>query len=553
VVVSTVPVIGRNYQRRAEMPGKDRKRWTVLIYMVADDPRGGELLDRQAVREMDYITKAALSVENPEDLHVALQVDFRTLPGVWRRVIGHSTFIRPEGDAADPETLYGFFDWAVNACPAEHYLLIFWGHSRGQFGLFGDPDPFEYTAQTLTLNELDDALRAANRSLGQAVDVIAFKDCFMATLETAYQLSGLADYLLASPGLVPVEGWPYDEMFGALTERKGDVLKKAKQLLEALRKHYEKDENKRPFKEVPYSLLSTLGAATVVAKLADLIGKDRRSAVKTNEERLRATVNEAATKAGDPALVDLFALVQGAAKHRKAAGKLADKESKQEKHLKAAEEAFEGFEEALGAAAAHGKAEAAERSATAPSDRLVIKHTGENVGGVGAFVFPSSPKAQRDSRLTRLADEKIYRSLAISTDTNWAEIALRSMPVQPAQPARDLSAAIARLERLERLGVGMAPGSVAADVYLRRLAQRTRAGTLTEADVARAAEYTAVAELASRLAAFAAGKGTDGFGGKGTDGFGDKGTDGFGDKGTDGFGDKGTDGFGDKGTDGFGG
>ena len=46
------------------MPGKDRKRWTVLIYMVADDPQGGELLDRLAVREMDQITKAALSVKN---------------------------------------------------------------------------------------------------------------------------------------------------------------------------------------------------------------------------------------------------------------------------------------------------------------------------------------------------------------------------------------------------------------------------------------------------------------------------------------------------------
>ena len=30
-----------------EMPVKARKRWTVLIYMVADDPQGGELLDRE--------------------------------------------------------------------------------------------------------------------------------------------------------------------------------------------------------------------------------------------------------------------------------------------------------------------------------------------------------------------------------------------------------------------------------------------------------------------------------------------------------------------------
>ena len=179
---------------------KARKRWTVLIYMVADDPQGGKLLDKLAIREMDQITKAALSVKDEENLRVALQIDFRTLPGVWRRVIGEDTFVRPESNAADPATLYGFFDWAVTECPAEHYLLIFWGHSRGQFGMFGDSNPFDYTAQTLTLEELRDALAAAKRSLQKPVDVIAFKDCFMANLETAYELSGLADYLLASPG-----------------------------------------------------------------------------------------------------------------------------------------------------------------------------------------------------------------------------------------------------------------------------------------------------------------------------------------------------------------
>ena len=49
---------------------------------------------------------------------------------------------------------------------------------------------------------------------------------------------------------------------------------------------------------------------------------------------------------------------------------------------------------------------------------------GRSFGGVSVFVYPSSTKAQRDSMLTRLADEKAYRRLAISKDTNWADIAL---------------------------------------------------------------------------------------------------------------------------------
>ena len=99
------------------MPVRPRKPWTVLIYMVADDPQGGELLDSQAVTEMDHIVKATLSVDGQKELeekrlYVALQVDFRSLPGVWRRLIGGGTFVRPESNAADPATLYGFFEWA---------------------------------------------------------------------------------------------------------------------------------------------------------------------------------------------------------------------------------------------------------------------------------------------------------------------------------------------------------------------------------------------------------------------------------------------------------
>ena len=66
-----------------------------------------------------------------------------------------------------------------------------------------------------------------------------------------------------------------------------------------------------PQDEVPYSLLSTAGAALVVKSLAGLIGTDRSTAVPRNEKVLRENMDEAAAKAGDPALVDLGTLVLG--------------------------------------------------------------------------------------------------------------------------------------------------------------------------------------------------------------------------------------------------
>src|SRR6185503_9221279 len=109
-----------------------------MIYMIADDPAGGEMLDQQANQELDEIIYAKLGLANRDAIDVAVQVDFRNQPDVWRRVIGKSTWLQPESPAADPATLYGFFDWVANACPAYKYLLLFWGHSRGPFGLFTD-------------------------------------------------------------------------------------------------------------------------------------------------------------------------------------------------------------------------------------------------------------------------------------------------------------------------------------------------------------------------------------------------------------------------------
>jgi hypothetical protein len=497
-------------KKEPDMPGKVRKRWTVLIYMVSDDPQGGELLDQEAVQEMDQITKAALSVDTTE-LYVALQVDFRTLPGVWRRSIGESTFIRPESNAADPATLYGFFDWATAECPADHYLLIFWGHSRGQFGLFGDSDPFDYTAQTLTLDELRTALTAAKRSLQKPIDVVAFKDCFMANLEIAYELSGLADYLLASPGLVPVAGWPYEGIFKALND--DGALKSAHRILDALRKYYLIKKNRDPHEEVAYSLLSTAGAVPVVQALGKLVGTDPKS-VDRADTLIRPSLDQAPRAGGDKALADLGQLVGTAGASAKAARKPQQQSTSAPTKKQIAEltKNLNAFIQGLGNARSNNAAAPARSSQKQGSRRnsngLVIDHTGNDIGGVSVFVFPKSTKDQRDSFLTRLADEKAYRRLAISTDTKWADIAFRQMPVKQIGPVQDVSKAIALLEQLKRVGVGLDTGAAArANAYLRRRARSFQNADPTDADLAEAAQYAAVAEVAGRLTDFAVAKG----------------------------------------------
>jgi hypothetical protein len=136
--------------------------------------------------------------------------------------------------------------------------------------MFRDDDPRTYVAQSLTLNELRDALKAAKESFGEKEsDIAIFKDCYMATLELAGQLEECVKYAIASPALVPAEGWPYKELFEKLRGDQGPhndekIRKRAVGVREVLRDYYAIKENRKGHEEVPFTVLDIGEVATVV-------------------------------------------------------------------------------------------------------------------------------------------------------------------------------------------------------------------------------------------------------------------------------------------------
>ena len=421
-----------------------RKPWTVMIYMVADDPQGGELLDQAANRELDDIVHATLGPHR-DNVHVAVQVDFRCQPDVWRRIVGEGTWIQPESNAASPGTLYGFFDWVAGRCPAHRHMLIMWGHSRSLFGLFtdtehdlvglfADADPFAYMAQTLTLTELSAALEAARTCLHKEIDIVAFKDCFMSTLETAYELTGLARFMIASQELVPVERWPYAGIFGALDPVR-DVKDVAIAVTEQIRRHYADHEENRVIAgkvrpEIPFALLDTDAVDSLTAPLDALVGQIRKGGTKPNGGARplppKAVMKELALSSrGDPALADLVDVC------RTLRGKTGEM-----------------------AAAAAALDAAALRVIVEP--RRNGKSRNGQFGGVSVFMNPSGPE-RRKSKVLPLASANAYRSLVIARRSNWAEIALNGMKEQPATraAAQEAGGAVGRLtvEQLQEQGL----------------------------------------------------------------------------------------------------
>jgi Clostripain family len=415
------------------------KAWTVMIYMIADDPAGGELLDQVANRELDQIIHATLGTAR-DKLYVAAQLDFRSQPDVWRRVVGEGAWAQPESNAADPETLYGYFEWVSQMCPANHYLLMLWGHSKGPFGLFSDRpfggplgaafaagDPWTYVAQTLTLTELRAALRAARACFNRKVDIVAFKDCFMSTLETAYELKDAASYLIASPGIVPIEGWPYVNMLEQLAATR-DPRIAAQKVLSELRAFYADANNRPNRKEVPFTLLDTSQIPDVSEPLRAIATQLHSATAKGNGNPIRKAIASSAD--ADPALIDVDTLCR---------------------KLKA-----------------HRMRESSQRLAAA------VKKVARD-GRVSLFCFPFDRRYQKRSIVAAHSTRDVYGDLAI-VKTGWNKVALEAMPThrtKPTNPARGPLLPLI-LEQLQQQGVVEEIGRKSLDILRRTISGLAR-------------------------------------------------------------------------------
>ena len=141
---------------------REPKEWTVAIYMVADGPSGNRGLDEIASGELARIIRAADPDSGPKPLdkiHVAVQVDLSDQDGILRLAVDGTyddlTISRiPEADATAADTLKGFFKWVATDFPALRYCVVFWGHSSGPIGLFGDRASPNGPVNRLTLPKL---------------------------------------------------------------------------------------------------------------------------------------------------------------------------------------------------------------------------------------------------------------------------------------------------------------------------------------------------------------------------------------------------------------
>jgi hypothetical protein len=407
----------------------EQKPWSVLAYIVARSDGGLHTLDQSVRREIKTLCSAA----DLARLEVAVQVDFTRIPGtfratlkqdvlmgfgpanperydLWRSILHnlktadlHLERERRRLNAATDGVLHDFLTFGRRECRASRHVIFFYGHAFGPMGLFFDTTSGSDGPKPLRLHELSRALRSKQPPAA----VILFRDCFVDTLEMAYQLHGVARYMIACQAGVPIAAnWPWLPMISVLMTR-AHTPEIAAALVLQLAWHFQNKANRGRVADVPMALIDIEAAQKMKAPLRALVRElekargtaSRRKACAAAIDHARFGRPDNVHRPGDPALVDIPAMCEN-----------------------------------LQALAPDPVAPVAARLATAV-DRVIVAHYSlkERFRGLSIFYKPRNRRDVERSFVMSSgedeirADEASYRKLALNQATGWDRVALRPL------------------------------------------------------------------------------------------------------------------------------
>ncbi|MDD4003872.1 MAG: clostripain-related cysteine peptidase [Elusimicrobiaceae bacterium] len=114
-----------------------------------------------------------------------------------------------DADPASPATLLDFMRWGKSAYPADHYLLMMYGHGAGMLGTSAGDQNGGHSR--MSIPDLGFVLRAA-----KGVDVLFFYSCLMQMAEVSARLDG-AKLIIGSETSM-LTNVPFTDMFEAVQQ-----------------------------------------------------------------------------------------------------------------------------------------------------------------------------------------------------------------------------------------------------------------------------------------------------------------------------------------------
>ncbi len=261
---ATQPQEGTNIQidglRDHYVDTSKAKSATVFVYMCGADL---ETYSQAASKDIQEMAKAQLGdnvrivieTGGAKRWHFTNKADANTR----QRWLIDSSGMYLLGDAGkgtmlDQKSVTDFAKWGIKNYPADRYLFFFWDHGGGTIGGYGSDEKYPRSAP-LTLLQLRQALV----DTGQKFDMVGFDACLMGTIETAYAMEPVADYMLASEEYEMGDGWYWTGFLTALGQDPSiDTVELGKVAIDDFTNYYFKQRLRNitlslvDLREVPY-------------------------------------------------------------------------------------------------------------------------------------------------------------------------------------------------------------------------------------------------------------------------------------------------------------
>ncbi|MCE7908362.1 MAG: hypothetical protein DYH02_08365 [Candidatus Omnitrophica bacterium COP1] len=269
-------------------PGKADGDWTVMVYIAADNN-----LDPQAIADIQEMEQVGSS----DRLRITVFLDRGQ---GWKTARRALILPRPEADvqSMDPSlptcedlgeidsgsvrTLQDFVGWSLRKYPSRRTTLILWNHGGGWRSLDCleiEPDSGvrSMTRSTTMTREIcsDDTsnsvmymkdVRESLEQTGIRFDLMCFDACLMGMVEVAYEMKGLAPYVVASEQTIPGQGYDYTPFLRTLAQNPGmDGRALGMEIVDAYARSYSSA------KDVTLALVDSRGVAQLVENLNQLV------------------------------------------------------------------------------------------------------------------------------------------------------------------------------------------------------------------------------------------------------------------------------------------
>jgi hypothetical protein len=251
-----------------------KKKWTFMVYLAGDNS-----LASAGLVDLNEMKKAG----SDDNINIVAQFDNGKNHRTSRFVLTKGGSLDKDvvkslgrTNTGDPAVLIDFINWAVTSFPADQYALVVWNHGNGwddediyraavdrgittvrrgtvvekrgrkrvgldhlrvlgqnrwrralfasslekaiaDRGIAYDDDARDF----LDNAEMKEVVAAANKVMGQKIDVLGMDACLMSMVEVIYELRDSICYSVASEETEPGDGWPYGAILRTLAAKPG--------------------------------------------------------------------------------------------------------------------------------------------------------------------------------------------------------------------------------------------------------------------------------------------------------------------------------------------